>query len=326
MHKEENQVVARLTKLFWLGLLVGGLLFTTFAHAAELNGVSLSPTNVDKTIKPGGTFEQEFNVQNRSGEPVKLQTYIQDFRIENNQWNKVENPDARWSPMMWSDVISAPEKLEHLEQGKVRVRFSVPQNAEMGEHVTYFNAKFIPLDAEQKAAQTTGINVASEIRSLVFVKVTDAEGKLELKPSWSLGKAGTGFWHFSKPIFTIEAANTGNVHLEVRGNIVIKDGIRNQKTELSIPLFNVLPGTEKKMEVPWNEAPYIGYFQGKMQLTYDGKNYEEREFSFVVVPLLTLIGAIVTIFGVILAVVLYIRQLQKRLAVAEQRQNSSPGE
>jgi len=317
-------VNARLTKLILLGLLGLGLLLTTYAYAVELNGVSLSPTNVDKSIKPGESFEQIFNVQNRTGEPIKLQAYLQDFRVENNQWIKVENPDPRWSPMTWATIVSAPEKLGHMEEGQVRVKFNVPKDAEMGEHVTYFNAKFIPA-VDQQEAKATGITVASEIRSLVYVKVTDTEGNLDLKPGWRLNKAGTGFWHFSKPVFTVAAANTGNVHLEVRGNIVIKDGIRNQKTELVIPLFNVLPGTEKRMDVVWNEVPFFGYFQGKMQLTYDGNNFEEREFSFIYLPLLTFIGIVVTVLGIILAVALYIRQLQKRLAAAEQRQNNNPG-
>ncbi len=318
-------VNARMTTLLLFGLLGLGLMLTTYAHAVELNGVSMGPSIVDRTIKPGESFEQVFTVQNKTDGTVKIEAYAQDFRIENNQWNKVEKPDARWSPMTWATIVSAPEKLDHLEQGKICVRFDIPENAEKGEHVTYFNTKFIPVTVEQKGTLSAGISVASEIRSLVYVKVTDAEGKFDLKQTWRLNKAGTDFWHFGKPTFTTAVTNTGNVHLEVRGNVVIKDGIRNQKTELKIPVFNILPGTEKKMETTWNEAPFIGYFQGKMQLTYDGINFEEREFSFVVVPLLTLAGTVLTITVIILAIVLYIRKLQRRLAAAEQRQNNNPG-
>lgn len=304
---------------------VGLFFFSTCAYAVELNGVSLGPSIVDKTIKPGESFEQSFNVQNRTDGTVRLDSYTQDFRVENDQWNKVENPDPRWSPMTWATVVSAPGKLDHMEQGKIRVRFTVPDNAEMGEHVTYFNVRFSPVTEEPKGAQSTGITVASEIRSLVYVKVTDAQGNFNLKQAWRLDEAGTGFLHIRKPVFNTAAANTGNVHLEVRGKISINDVIRNQKTELNVPLFNILPGAEKRIAVTWSEAPFIGYYQGKIQLTYDGVNYEEREFSFVTVPLLTLAGTAAVITAVILAVVLYIRKLHKRLSAAEQRQNNSPG-
>jgi hypothetical protein len=320
-------VKARIMKLLLYGLLgLGlGLNLISSAYAVELNGVEMGPSLVDKTIKPGESFEQVFTVQNRTNETVHIEASAQDFRIQDNQWYKDEKPDARWSPMTWATIVSVPEKLDHLEEGKIYVRFDVPENAEKGEHVTYFDTKFIPVAAAQEGTLSAKINVVSEIRSLVYVKVTDAEGKFDLIQTWQLNKATTDFWHFGKPTFTADVTNTGNVHLEVRGNVVIKDEIRNQKTELNIPVFNILPGTEKQMDIAWQEAPFLGYFHGKMQLTYDGKNFEEREFSFVVVPLLTLAGTVLTITVIILAIVLYIRKLQWRLAAAEQRQNNNPG-
>ncbi|MCL6479277.1 MAG: hypothetical protein K6T65_12865 [Peptococcaceae bacterium] len=315
----------RPTKNILLFLLGFGLIFCASAHAVELNGVSLGPTIIDRTVMPGESFEQEFNVQNRTEGTVRLEAYVQDFRVENNQWNKVENPDPRWSPMTWATIVKSPEKLASGEQGKIRVRFDVPKNAEMGEQVTYFNVKFIPVIADQKKDQVAKVTVASEIRSLVYVKVTDAQRNFTLRQAWRVDKAGTGFWHFGKPVFTVAAANTGNVHLEVRGKIDITDMVRNQKTILDVPLFNILPGAEKKIGITWSEAPFIGYFQGKMRLTYDDENFEERKFSFVVVPLLTMAGTVTIFAGGILAVVLYIRKLHKRLAEAEQLRNSNPG-
>jgi len=319
-------VNARLIKIILLFLLGFGLLISARAYAVELNGVSMGPAIVDRTVKPGESFEQEFNAQNRTDGTVRLEAYMQDFRVENNQWDKVEDPDSSWSPMTWATVISAPEKLDRGEQGKIRVRFDVPKNAEKGEHVTYFNVKFIPVVAGQKGELTATITVASEIRSLVYVKVSDAAGNLNLIRAWRVDKAGTDFWHTSKPVFTVSVANRGNVHLEVRGNIDITDVFRNQRTKLNVPLFNVLPGTEKKIEIPWNEAPFIGYFQGKMQLTYDGENFDEWKFSFVVGPLLTIAGTVTIITAIILVVILYIRKLQKQLAEAERLQNNNPGE
>jgi hypothetical protein len=90
-----------------------------------------------------------------------------------------------------------------------------------------------------------------------------------------------------------------------------------------VPLFNILPGTEKEMEINWKEAPLIGYFKGQIKLTYDGINFEKRDFSFMVVPLLTLVGTAAVIIAIILAVVLYIRKLQKRLVEMEKLQNNN---
>ncbi|MDF9407308.1 hypothetical protein L7E55_02870 [Pelotomaculum isophthalicicum JI] len=308
--------------LLGIGLLIGA--YDT-ANAVELNGVSLGPSIVDKTVKPGESFEQEFNVQNRTGEIVRIEAYLQDFREENNQWNKVEDIDSSWSPMTWATVVSAPEKLDNGEQGKIRVRFDVPLNAEAGEHVTYFNSKFIPMLPEQEGKLSAAITVASEIRSLVYVKVTDAAGSLNLKRDWRVIKADTGFWNTGKPVFIVAVTNTGDVHLEVRGNIEIYDVLRNQRTQLNVPLFNVLPGKEKKIEIPWDEAPFIGYFQGNMLLTYNSENFYERKLSFLTGPLLTMAGTVTIIAAIILAVILYIRKLHKRLAEKGGLQDNNPG-
>lgn len=313
-----------MTRLFLLPLmLLACLISPLYAEAVEINGVGLGPTIVDKTARPGESFEQIFEVQNKTDATVNLESYLQDYRVENGQWSKVENPDVTWSPMMWGTIVSAPERLGPQESGSIRVRFDVPENAEMGEQVTYFSARFIAAPAWQEEEQAAQITVASEVRSIVYVKVTDLMGILNLTKAWRIDQAGTGYWHFAQPTFTVAAANTGNVHLEVRGSIELTDLIRNQKTKLDIPLFNILPGSDKKIEINWKEAPFIGYFNGQIKLTYDGANFEERHFSFVVAPLLTLAGTVAVITAIILAVVLYIRRLQKRLADMERLQNNN---
>jgi hypothetical protein len=177
--------------------------------------------------------------------------------------------------------------------------------------------------AKQKG-QVTQITVASQIRSLVYIKVTDAQGRLNLTRAWRLDKAGIDFWHFNTPVyFTVAAANRGNVHLEVRGAIEIRDVIRNQKIKLDVPLFNILSGTNKEIAIPWREAPFIGYFQGNIRLTYDDVHFETRNFSFVIIPLLTLLGVLVAVVAIIMAVALYIRKLKKRLVEAERRLNNT---
>ena len=314
--------IFRIARLFSLPLmLLAWLIFPSYVGAVEINGVGLGPSIVDRTVRPKESFEQVFGVQNKTDETFGLEPYVQDYRITDNQWNKVENPDAAWSPMTWATIISAPEKLDPGQKGDIRVRFDVPENAEMGEQVTYFSAKFIPAAARQ--GEGAKINIVSEVRSIVYVQVTDTAGNLNLTRDWRIDKAGTGYWHFNQPTFTVAAANTGNVHLEVRGTIEITDLIRNQKTQLTVPLFNILPGTEKEMEINWKEAPLIGYFKGQIKLTYDGINFEKRDFSFMVVPLLTLVGTAAVIIAIILAVVLYIRKLQKRLVEMEKLQNNN---
>lgn len=307
----------RLTAIIALNLMVLFLLVLP-VRAVELNGVSLGPTIVDKTVKPGEYFEQEFEVRNNSSDEMGLEVYVQDYRLKDNKWERITNPDIRWSPMKWATVVSTPEKVAPGGEGKVKVRFDIPENAEQGEHVTYFSAKFIPVLKQQKK-QATGINIASEIRALVYVKVTDPQGNLNLQKGWRIEKAGTKFCHFSAPVFTIVLTNTGNVHLEVTGDVVIKDVLRNQKTKLDIPRFNVLPGQNRTMLVKWEEAPVIGYFEGEMKLTHDGENFEKNRFSFIVIPLLTLLGVLFVVAGIVVALFLYIGNLKRRLREAEEK-------
>ena len=313
----------RISKMFFLLLaLLLVLIFPCDVRAAaQVNGVGMGPSIIDETVKPGETLEQTFSVHNGTDQTINLHSYIQDYRIDNGQWQEVEDPDETWSPMTWATIISAPKTLGPAEQNEVRVKFEVPKNAEMGEHVTYFSAKFMPAagPGQDQAAQVT---VASEIRSLVYIKVTDAEGNLDLIHSWNIDKLGTNFWHFGDPVFTAAATNTGNVHLEAQGTIELVDLIRNQRTELDIPLFNILPHTDKEIQISWPDAPFIGYFNGHMKLTYDGINFEERDFSLVTIPLLTLVGIMTILITIILSIVLYIRSLQKRLADIERMQNN----
>jgi len=307
-----------------IGMLLGATVYAVEPMELELGGISLGPVTVNVTIKPGESFEQVFTLQNRTYGTIRAEPYLQDFYIKNNQWHMVENPDPRWSPMTWATILSAPENLDEMEQGEVVVRFDVPLNAETGEHVTYFSVRFIPADTDSKIPETTGITAISEIRAPVFVRVTDLLGNLDITQGWLPGKIGTNFWNINQPVFTVSAVNTGNVHLKVRGKIIINDLLRNQKTELDLPRYIILPGVEREMTLRWAEAPFIGYFRGNVELTYDDITFEKREFHFIIAPLLTMAGTLLIIVGTILAVVLYIRKLQKRLAAAERRLLNKP--
>lgn len=305
-------------------LLASYLDFSVAAHAVEVNGVRLGPSIVDQTVKPGESFEQIFQVHNQGDEIVSLEPYLQDYRIDNGEWIELENPDSRWSPMTWGTIVSFPEHLAPGESGDIQVKFDLPESAEMGEHMTYFSVKFIPdADTPAEGEQSTGIVIASQIRSIVYIKVTDALGNFNLEPSWHINKATVGFWNFNKPVFTMDITNDGNVHLEARGTIELTDTIRNQKTELNVPLFNILPDSSNGIQIPWEEAPFIGYYTGRINLTYDGENFEQHDFSFVTIPLFTLLGSLSVLAAIILAVVFYIRKLQKRLSEMEQNQNNN---
>lgn len=93
-------------------------ILTSFAWAVELNGVSLGPTIVDRTVKPGEYFEQEFEARNNGSEEMRLEVYMQDYIVHDNKWEKVENPDIRWSPMKWATIVSVPERLLLVEKQK----------------------------------------------------------------------------------------------------------------------------------------------------------------------------------------------------------------
>jgi len=296
------------------------LLWPAGVYAVDLNGFSLGPPIIDKTIKPGESLEQVFIVNNLSQDAVTVEPYVQDYNVDKGKWNKVKDSDERWSPMKWATIESTPGRLGPGESGQILVKFNIPKDAEAGEHTTYFKTKFVPI-TNPEGESSAQIAIASELGSLVYIKVTDELGNLNINRSWTLNQAGTGFWHFSKPVFTIKAKNTGNVHLEVKGNIELKDILRNQTANLNVPLFNILPDKDKEIQIPWNEAPFLGYIQGEIQLTYDGKNFEERPFSFLIVPLFTLLGVILILGAVILTVLLYINSLRKRLAEAEGLQN-----
>jgi len=310
-------------KIFLLLIIIINILLlfcTVDASAIELNGVSLGPTVIDKQLKPGDYAEEVFFIKNFNDEVFEVQPYFQDFRVEKEVWKEVEDPDPKWSPMTWTNIISFPEKLGPKEEGEVRVGFTIPEDAELGEHVTYFSVKFVKAGTNEENNPQTNISVASEIKSLVYVTVIDPNGKFVPVRSWEINKAGIGFWQFKEPVFKIKALNTGNVQIETKGNILINDLLRNKKTNIDIPLVNILPNNEKEISLAWDDAPFLGYYEGVIKLSHDGSNFEERSFRFVTIPILSFIGLVVILGGIITSIALYITSLKKRLAALENKQ------
>lgn len=223
--------------------------FPSYLFAQQALDVTVNPSSLDLTLKPGDVIKDKIRVRNNTTSPVTLSIDInklgpdekgnlvlQDTKPEDTfiSWLKLDSPQVVARPREWTDI---PFTL------------SVPKDAAFGYYYTF--------TIRQAKTDTSGTNNialtgAAAVPLLLNVKKDGAK----LEASVVDFKANSFINEYLPVDFTIDVKNTGNVHLRPRGNVFI--GAPGTKDigilEVNDSLGAVLPGMTRAYTTAWDDG------------------------------------------------------------------------
>lgn len=293
--------------LFLLISLVTGIIFfpAKTGYAVGNDSVGISPHVVEITTKKGESFEKVFTITNRTQQKVRIITEVQDLVKEGQVWLESKETNPQIAPMTWGEVVDSPEYLDPNKSAKIKVAFKVPQDASIGEHRTYLRVKFQP---EEKQ----GVTVASELVPIFYIKVADQFGNMNLHEGYQF-TAKTSWLNLANPTFSVSVHNTGNTHVPIRGKVEVYDVLRNNRTEIPIPLYRILPDEIRDSFVIWDQAPVIGYFQATVSVTMDEQTYQQKQLNFIIIPKTFSIGLVLFIISIFPLFRMYKKRVERKI-------------
>lgn len=328
---------AQRTALLALSFGLALVALAPLAHAADT--ISLSPVLIEKTLKPGETYEETVRVTNTGSTPVKLDKSVADFYYDPSGQiqftEESEPPVSTASIKAWLKLDTDAFTLGPQETKQVTAMITVPTGAEPGGHygVLFFNTVVDP-------SSGSTVKVAGRVGTLVLVEVPgDVRKTAEIK-GFDVGilrqvENKTVFFHQdfyeNGPVtFAYKVRNTGNVHFTPEGSIDIKNmfgttvaSIGAQVDEKSGKL-RAFPGVEREFTRVWDPGFLLGRYTATVTVSDGtGKKLEPVSITFTVLPWKMLVGLILLLVIVISLVVTLIKRYNSWVISQAHKQRGS---
>ena len=289
------------------------LLFPSVVTADDVTtSIVISPAIIDKKLDPGQSVKQEIKIFNKEDKAVALNVYAMNFQASDmfGGMSFDEDETRQFSAKSWISLPKQNLVLAPYEKSDFVLDIDIPKDAEPGGHYAVIFFEFrnqtdfsddSSLGINQRMGALVFLTVNSEIKEEGMVLGASTNSKCS-GVQCSFKTATTREWG---PVpFEFKFENTGNVHVKLKGKIVIHNIFGRQVAEIPVDEKTVLPKSTRQFEAKWLREPLFGKYTAKLSVEYgSSKTTQYAETSFWAVPwkllLFPLILFFITVFFVI---------------------------
>ncbi len=273
------------TKIIILGLIT--ILFSlTRLNAAEefTKGFVISPAVLDLLLNPGGTKVIGIDLLNKS------KTDIANFKIYSAPINELEDlkelKGEEWSCIDWIEISPKKITLAPQEHKTIMVKITVPYNSSASGKYAVIFFEHLPEETpflskeDKRAVYIITWRIASLLRltvSGVGIKKEAEITELEVLPS-EIEKG-------KKLTFQLRVKNKGNIHIEPKGELIIRTGEGIRKNTISFGGVRIYPSQERELKVNYESSLPIGEYIAETVLNYGGVYPARKKIPFKITSL-----------------------------------------
>lgn len=279
-------------RLIGSGFLFGAVLFFPlfFAHAGT--GLTIQPVKVSHTLEPGESISGVISLANASEEKVKVEVKVEDFVPMAGTYNNIQFVGRTSGVTTVRDWVRLDAPASFLfEQGASRAvpyTITAPKDAEPGSHfgVAFFKALRLNEEGQFK--------IGTQVGMLLFITI----------PGSHLQKGEVR--NFDAPLFVqkgpimfkVTFENTGTVHFEPKGMIMITNMFGKKVGEVPISGQAVLPTAVKDLVASFEAGILLGRYSAALTIADgEGNLLTADRVSFYAFPLFYLLGFIALTFA-----------------------------
>lgn len=270
-------------------------------------GLTIQPIKVSETIDKGESVSGYISLTNESGEAIKVDLEVEDFvpTAGTSNINFVGRAEGNTTVRDWI-TIDSPESFtfEKGENKNIPYKITAPPNAEPGGHfgVIFFKASELKQSGQLKIGTRVGV--------LVFITV----------PGNQLQKGR--ILNFSAPFlvqgksvpFKINFENTGTVHFEPKGSIIVKNIFGKEVAKIEVSGQSVLPTGSREIGASLNSEGFlIGRYTASLSLVDGEKNeLSSEDISFYAFP----VKYVVMFLVGIIVIFIILKYLKKKVNIS----------
>jgi len=283
------------------------LLLSAGVPAQAGTGFTLQPVKVSHTLAPGDSVSEMITLINESDEDVNLDIAVEDFvpTAGTTDISFVGRAEGNTTVRDWISFGLAPKTVFRKGAShSIPYTIQAPADAEPGSHfgIIFFTGTRIN--------DTGQLQVGTRLGMLIFVTIPGNQ----LQKGKVLDFSSPKFVQKSPVPFKIKFENTGTVHFEPKGSIVITNIFKKKVGEVPVAGQAVLPTGVRDLTAEWNASGLLlGRYLAKLNIT-DGEGNEltADQIVFYAFPLRYLIW-----FIIIVAVIFFgLRFLRKKIKIS----------
>lgn len=266
----------------------------------DQGSLGISPFLVEAVVAPGGTYEAAIEVFNNTALPLPIAVSINDF-VPSGEHGSVRFLDAgqvshpSFSLASWINITGQPEFIIPAHD-KTTVVFTVtaPVDAEPGTH--YGGLLF---SAREATPGSSGTVVVKKVGALFLIKTGSANASGNIAGFTSQKR----LYADSVVKFNTIFENTGNVHVQPKGQITVRNIFGKEVGEAYVNenAQFVLPQTTRKFASSFLRRWLFGRYTADLTVWYGSPKLEAHaHVTFWVVPVKKLgiyIGAFVLLLA-----------------------------
>jgi len=231
-------------------------------------GYTIGPAKVEKIVLGAEKLTEVFEVQNFTGDSLRIKVEFEDFDIDGEGTVVFYDPGYFTNSLGSRAVINPeefivpPGQIEH-----VRVTFDLPAGAEIPEYYSMLLFKSQPIPTRY----STAINIAGEIGVPIYYTISAYASRVASFESLIVRNDS----------LEMVLSNTGNVHLRIKGEAIISTYDDMIVQQDSLPEFVVMPGKRRRLSVNMDRIIEAGSYVAKVVFDYGAIELiaGERKFS-----------------------------------------------
>jgi hypothetical protein len=278
------------------------------------NDFVIGPGKIDMELAPGQTGTFELSISNRLGTNKSFSLSLEDFTGSEDPKQTVVLLGSDRGPYSLRDFIklgTSTLNIEHGTRARVSVSVSVPKNAEPGG--LYGSVLVGILSKGEDKVGTNGVvstnPIITRIGTLIFIKVkgdVKEDGKLT---NFTLAQNSKIISGTDGVTFDLFFRNDGNIHLNPKGNITIKNMLGATVGDVAVEPWFAMPKSVRFREVSWNPNFLFGKYTAiaSVERGY-GEIKDDMEYTFWAIPW----KVILAIFVGVIVVFLVIKKIRRK--------------
>lgn len=230
-------------------------------------GFTVGPARVDKALFGAGEITEVFEVQNLSGDSLRIKVLFEDFDID--ELGKVTFSEAgtRTNSVALHAVVNPEEFFVPPHSiGYVRMTFRAPPESKIPEYYGMLIFRSQPIPTRYRPTVTA----AGEIGVPIYYPVSQ----------FILRDAVIDSLDIVKDSIRVVFRNASNIHLRVKGELSVLTFDESIVTQDSIREFVVLPDKSRKFMLPFEYAPGRGTYYVRVMFDYGALELIEGERMF----------------------------------------------
>ncbi|MDO8269407.1 MAG: hypothetical protein Q7T54_01915 [Candidatus Levybacteria bacterium] len=236
---------------FFVSIFFFSGIHSTHAQTLENFDVTVSPTFIELSAKPGATLNQSVRLRNNTNSEITVKPEVR--IMGGDETGELTIKETKEEHLSWLTVKDETLTLKPREWTTANFTIQIPESAAYG----YYWALSFTAENGQKNRET-GTTLTASLAVPVLLSVQKEGAKTEGK--FLEFRTGSTFYEYPPISFTTNLQNIGNVHIRPRGNIFIKDFLGRTVSTLEIneSQGGILPTLNRSFESVWNDG-FITY-------------------------------------------------------------------